>query len=306
MAPKHLTSSTITGSKTNVKHHPQKSNQSPTLQPSPGSFEKQRLKQLRELIKPPVSTLSSSGNCTTIQIEPVNEVISQESALKFSIVIPVYPPCFSSLGKLFQNISDFVIDKEFAVSDVIVAASEAFEEDCKKIEQQIYSAEDIQYTFPIKILGTTERCYPGRNRNRARKEAKGDWIVFLDCEEEYHPLKLSCTYKAIKTTPDVSVFVHRFKLGKHPQTHQKISAAEKEEWRQQPYADKVNVVKPELRANLLWYNEHHIHHGVVTVNNKFPQLFIEHTKSQDTEFCRQCYTKGGIYLIDAELMIFKP
>jgi hypothetical protein len=280
------------------KHPIVKGNTSPAQHQSPSSYEKKALKQLREVSRPPIVTLLSTESETAIQIDPSEEVISGENSIRFSIVIPVPPSLYEHIPSLLRDISDFIIDKEYSVSDVILVLSETTSDKCKHL-QNLFLTSDEPFDFMIKIIGFNHSYYLNHLRNRGKREAKGDWIVFLNPKDLYHPQKLHYIYQSIIREPKANVLVHQYK--EHSSDPNVLS-----NWKQSSFEEKP-LVKPELRNHILFFDCGRIHYGVPIVRASFSLSFPDDTRHRDIEFSKQAFIKDneGVYLIANELMMQK-
>ena len=64
--------------------------------------------------------------------------------------------------------------------------------------------EDIRRAFPrIDVLENQQRRGPGGNRNTGISRAKGEWVAFLDGDDEWFPNAIEARWRALHTHGDV-------------------------------------------------------------------------------------------------------
>jgi len=104
------------------------------------------------------------------------------------------------MNNLIEQINSFTITNEFQVKEIIISASET--------DELILTTKS---KYPITLDLTNEKCNASSNRNRGWKKVKGDWIVFLDCDDMYHPDKIIVTHTALVKNPEVDCIIHTLK-----------------------------------------------------------------------------------------------
>jgi len=220
----------------------------------------------------------------------------------FSIVIPLYPPHFKFLDKLLKNINDFRIDDGYTIKEIVLSSSQTSDLDIT-----------CPSKYPIIIHKTMDKCNAAMNRNRGWQKVTGNWIVFLDADDYYHPDKLFITHKAILQYPEINCIVHSYKSGKVYDTFlNKI--------------DTYNIISNETIFNATfpdgkWVQAKDIpggtnicepakipiSHGIVTVRRESIIRYNEKLNiSEDGIFCREHVLQKKLILINAILMIYNP
>lgn len=112
----------------------------------------------------------------------------------FSIVIPLYNKAHTivnTLSSVFaQNFNDFevIIVNDGSTDGSVDAINEKFNDARIKIVNQENAGVSVA-------------------RNRGIKEAKGEWIAFLDADDEWLPDYLLCVDKAVKSNPTCGIFI---------------------------------------------------------------------------------------------------
>ncbi len=228
----------------------------------------------------------------------------------FSIVIPVYPPDFNEIPNLIKNINDFVCDS-CSVSEVVIACSETTEQDVKQF------FDTSQCKFHVIVSASPNKCNAATNRNRGWEHCTGEWVVFLDSDDLYHPLKLKITDLAISDFPNVNLILHSYLYRNEASPS----------W----YTDKFSEVEylgPEdIRSNTFPEGEYteithvesgntnlrlssktaRIHHGISTVRRNVSVRFPEHFNiGEDGYFCRKvCWEYSGVVFVNLGLMIYR-
>jgi len=117
----------------------------------------------------------------------------------FSVVIPCHPPDFEFLGKVLKNIDNFAVSDRYGIKEIIIAASEA-----GSLNRNLPSS------YPIIFETISTPCKAACNRNRGWNKATGNWILFLDADDVYHPDKVKVTYEIIQKNPHIDCMIHSF------------------------------------------------------------------------------------------------
>ena len=230
-----------------------------------------------------------------------NTMLSREwftSKRSFSIVIPCYPPHFKFLDKLIEQINNFNVTDDFTIKEIIIAASETDTIDIKTISK-----------YPIVLSLSSERCNASKNRNRGWEKVRGDWIVFLDADDIYHPDKILVTNKVISENPDVDCFIHGYKRG-----------SIKDEDFLKPVSNPRIILSDEVYSQT--FNKNNIHgsnvkfpmkdvlpaqHAAITVRSSSNIRFDEDVSKERREdgiFCREHLKNRKFAMINAVLMMY--
>jgi glycosyltransferase involved in cell wall biosynthesis len=215
----------------------------------------------------------------------------------FTIVIPVYPPHFYLLDRLIDNINSFDISTDFSIKEIIIAASQ-----CDNLTITSESK------YPIIFDLTQEPCNAAKNRNRGWNKVSGDWVVFLDCDDYYHPDKLTVTAEIISKNFNADCFVHSYSFNKYTNTTLRCT-----DFKVYDAESIFNLTFPggtwESRSftNILVPDSTPIHQGMVTCRSSSIIRYNERMdKGEDGNFCQQqAFTKKKIIATDAILMDYR-
>jgi hypothetical protein len=220
------------------------------------------------------------------------------SSISFSIVIPCYPPHFCHLQSLLQNINEFVIEDSYEIKEIIIAASSthnlSLDTSCSKI--------------PIKILTTHEFCNASRNRNRAWNHVEGNYIMFMDADDVYHPDKCKVSEEVILDLQkeqdfEVKCLVHSYHYKTAPNDWN--LAIEKFKTVTNNTIQLITNVHETSCINA--GDDMPIAHGITCVKKTVSSRFNESLFSgEDGRFCQSIvYNEGGMVAINAKLMIYR-
>lgn len=129
---------------------------------------------------------------------------------KFSIVIPVYSELTPQLeghaghlhfrGKTVQRAIKSVINQQYPDWELILVNDGCNDEVTPKIMQKFADSDER-----IKIV-TQENLNRAYARNRGMEEATGDWLCWLDCDDEYSSNYLRELDAAIQDFPEYKIF----------------------------------------------------------------------------------------------------
>jgi len=100
---------------------------------------------------------------------------------RVSVVIPTYNSCKCIEGTLLS-----VFRQTFQPFEIIVS-DDGSDDDTVKIVERIFETNKEIKTTLVK----NQHSGPGANRNRAIEGAQGEWIAFLDSDDEWYPNKLA-------------------------------------------------------------------------------------------------------------------
>lgn len=127
-------------------------------------------------------------------------MIKKENEPLFSVVIPVFNRT-AELSRCLESISKQT-EKNFEVIVIDDGSEELISEKIKKItERQDYDVRLIQYK---------ENKNGAYARNQGIKSAKGNYICFLDSDDEWLNNKLEKCKKYIEVNPCIDFFFHRY------------------------------------------------------------------------------------------------
>ena len=94
--------------------------------------------------------------------------------MKFSVVVPVY-----NADAYLKQCIDSVLMQTFTDFELILADDASPDQSCKIIEEY----DDPRIVFKKNTTGTPYGI--GKNRNRAMRMAKGEYLLFLDCDDYF-------------------------------------------------------------------------------------------------------------------------
>jgi glycosyltransferase involved in cell wall biosynthesis len=133
----------------------------------------------------------------------------------FSIIIPTYNRA------LFLKIAvESVLQQSFKDFELIIVDDGSTDSTRKIIEEYMGQSTKIKY-------GYQQNMGPAAARNRGLKEARGDYICFLDSDDRFRNDKLEITYQYIKKYTQYKIFhtqeiwYRKGKLLPHKKYHQK-------------------------------------------------------------------------------------
>lgn len=127
---------------------------------------------------------------------------------KASIPFSVIVPCYNSEIHLFQTFSSLASQtfKEFEIIFI----------DDNSSDNSFSSANRLISELGLNavILGKPNTIARGvsTSRNYGLGQAKGEWVVFLDSDDEFHPDKLKSIYDYIMANPDAQAIHHAYEL----------------------------------------------------------------------------------------------
>lgn len=152
---------------------------------------------------------------------------------KFSIVIPVYSELTPQLegnaghlhyrGAMVQRAIKSIINQQFPNWELILVNDGSQDESIPGILQKFADSDER-----IKVV-TQENLNRAYARNNGMSQATGEWLAWLDCDDEYHSHYLRELDQAIKDFPEYKIFNfgaqvwwpdHRFDI--RPAFHPKI------------------------------------------------------------------------------------
>lgn len=109
---------------------------------------------------------------------------------KVSVIIPTFNRC-----KLLKRALDSVCKQTLAAFEIIIVDDGSTDD----------TAQMVNLYFPKVNYFYQSNKGVSSSRNKGLIEAKGDWIAFLDSDDEWLPGKLETQMQALKAEPDVKV-----------------------------------------------------------------------------------------------------
>lgn len=122
-----------------------------------------------------------------------------ESDIRFSVVIPVY-----NGAATIQRAIESCLRQSFAAAEIIVI-DDGSEDDTEQLVLS-FNHPSIQY-----IKNGSNRG-PSHSRNAGMRRATGDWIVFLDADDVFHPDKLRVLRRYISMQSAARAIGHGFEV----------------------------------------------------------------------------------------------
>jgi glycosyltransferase involved in cell wall biosynthesis len=224
--------------------------------------------------------------------------------IQFSIGIPSYPPHFKYINSLIEQINSFNVTGEFQIKEIIISASET--------EELIITTKS---KYPIILDLCKEKCNEPVNRNRVWKKVTGDWIVFLDSDDWYHPDKILVTYNALKQYPDADCIVHTLKYANFVDEYflkriRDIKIIQCEEIKKETFPDGVwyecNNSYGGCSLKMPATFSSTVAQGISTVRSSSTIRFKEeYSWGCDGHFCRQHVLNNKLICIDEVLMYYR-
>jgi glycosyltransferase involved in cell wall biosynthesis len=123
--------------------------------------------------------------------ESKDRIITSEDLI--SVVVPTYKRR-DWIGQCIKSI----LDQTYRSFEIIVV-DDGSDDDTESIVRALDTDARIRY-FRQKNQG------PASARNKGIKEAKGNWIAFLDSDDQWLPWKLEVQVKVMKSLPHISLF----------------------------------------------------------------------------------------------------
>jgi len=124
------------------------------------------------------------------------------------IPISVVIPCFPRDTHKLKTCLDSIENQTILPLEVIIGHSEITEEDCNILKNTLC------YSFDVKISPTLKKCFAAENRNRACEIVKGEYISFIDADDQMFPQRLEILWQIIKQYNPKCV-IHGYSNNKH-------------------------------------------------------------------------------------------
>ena len=221
----------------------------------------------------------------------------------FSIVIPCFPPHFDKINGVIKQVNAFNKTDSFDIKEIIIAASETGDLNIT-----------VASPYPIVKHTTLEKKGVSANRNRGWEKVTGDWIIFLDADDFYHPDKILITHDILSKNPDIDCVIHSYKKGINIdetflQSVKKYTTVSPDEIFNATFPDgkwhECNTNLGGCNVNLPKDKNFHIHFGVACVRSSSTIRYDE-TKNngEDGYFCRKHALNKKLVITDAVLMVY--
>ncbi|MCW5584178.1 MAG: glycosyltransferase family 2 protein [Gammaproteobacteria bacterium] len=129
------------------------------------------------------------------EIEKINKLKP-----RFSIIIP----CYNSTEFLKETLCSLAVQVFMDFEVILVddgSSDESFELASNLFQQYSLSGEVVRKSTALK-KGVSS------TRNYGVSKAKGDWIVFLDSDDIFHPSKLHCVHQYLKNNAEAKALCH--------------------------------------------------------------------------------------------------
>jgi glycosyltransferase involved in cell wall biosynthesis len=240
----------------------------------------------------------------------------------FSIVIPVHPPHFNYLPNLVNKLLKIKTDN--FNYEIVIAASECSDEQKNKLLEVLPSV--YESSINLTIINTVRRCNAAQNRNRVWEHCKGDWIVFTDADDLYHPNRLYIINKLImllkEQNKQANLILHNYYFIKERSDKYEIDSLVNSE------NEDIEEIQEndELYKSTFGCTPEEIHslnisqilnrdsikprfpltQGCSAVRKDINIRFNENLQTgEDPYFCREVlYKLGGVYSLKNKLMIY--
>ncbi len=112
--------------------------------------------------------------------------------MKISVIIPVY-----NRAAAIRRAIDSVLAQSYSAHEIIVV-DDASTDDTPYVLQQ--------YAEKIRLIALPENCGVSSARNAGIQAASGDWLAFLDSDDEWLPHKLKMAVEFHQQHPDYLIF----------------------------------------------------------------------------------------------------
>lgn len=226
---------------------------------------------------------------------------SKEEAL-FSCVIPLVQKHDYYLADIFKTLSR----EQTLICEVIVSRSELHESQLPDFRANLMdTATRANLRCPIVLCYSPQKRNAAQNRNAGADVAKGDWITFLDADDDYSPNRLSTLSKYTDCESKPNLLAHSYSYQEEAKNMGEINYSGPLIQLTQSGARGSTNLEPVLES----LKDCRIHHGHLTVRNeiyKSVKFSIDHPGSEDGIFCTSIAKEyGSVFLIPAPLSIYR-
>ena len=115
-----------------------------------------------------------------------------------SVIIPAYNSA-STIIRALQSVAT----QTLAPQEIIVV-DDASTDTTRDLVANFASSSSI----PVRVLTQTTNSGPGAARNAGWDAATGDYIAFLDADDQWHPRKIELQYPVMQSQPAATMSCH--------------------------------------------------------------------------------------------------
>lgn len=233
--------------------------------------------------------------------KPCNEKFQNTNEGSASIVIPCIMDDIPKLDNLLKTIREQTIQP----LEIIIALSSVPNNfDISETNKRLQTLVEPTLT----LLGTSDECYAGVNRNRGANIAKGDYIMFMDADDLMHPQCVEIILKTFAEKDPIGI-VHGFSKtqGDLPRFIGNYNTFDGN------YLYNVHKKNPPKDNTLIGLPHKNLHQGHLSVKRKVFEDGLRYTnriRGQDAQFLRKLldhYSYLGsknVNYIDAKLTVY--
>jgi glycosyltransferase involved in cell wall biosynthesis len=127
------------------------------------------------------------------------------TGIKFSIVVPLY-----NKAQYIRRALDSVYSQTYSPFELIIVDDLSTDYSFSIAKEYVQKLQAIRPEINTTFLQNKSNLGPGASRNRGIKEARGDYLLCLDADDEYKPQLLhKIKHLALRASADVVVFAYR-------------------------------------------------------------------------------------------------
>ena len=115
-----------------------------------------------------------------------------------SVIIPAYNSA-STIIRALQSVAS----QTLAPLEIIVV-DDASTDTTRDLTTTFASSSSI----PVRVLTQTTNSGPSTARNAGWDAATGDYIAFLDADDQWHPRKIELQYQVMQSRPELTMSCH--------------------------------------------------------------------------------------------------
>ncbi|MDD4854704.1 MAG: glycosyltransferase family A protein [Sulfuricurvum sp.] len=121
----------------------------------------------------------------------------------FSIIIPLYNAENTILSTL-----ESCQNQHFTDWEILIIDDSSSDNSVSLVQDYLVLHPELQ----IHLIQNSKNMGPSYTRNIGWENAKGDYIAFLDADDQWHPDKLMILHSFITTCPEATLLFHSFTL----------------------------------------------------------------------------------------------